>query len=263
MEVEEGPEPPALVLPGALITADPGFMAGRGTYTDNNAIYAALVGHTVLTNKLISVRPLKPRFSASTGDVVIGRVAQIFNKKWAVELEATDRASLHINSVRLEDVQRRKTEEDEQKMRELFAEGEFLVAEVRAATPDQGISLHIRNENFGKLIGGLLVAVKSYLIRRQKSHFHERAGLLLIFALNGFVWIAPQERDNPPVETLRTIAKLRNIIFALNEANLMVDPELVWEILAQSSALSAADLLLAQNKEQIVSSVKSVVRGKH
>lgn len=262
MKLENEIEGQNFVLPGGLITTDQGYMAGRGTYTNKSGIYSALVGRTVITNKLISVKSLKPRFVASTGDVVIGKVVQIFNKKWIVEIEATDRASLHINSVTLEDIQRRKTEEDEQKMRELFAEGEFLVGEVRASSPDQGISLHIRNENFGKLTGGVIVNVKSYLIRRQKSHFYERGGLQMILSLNGFVWLSPKDKENIPPEMLQTIAKLRNIVVILNEGNLLIEPELLWEIFAQSSSFSAYDLLLPQNKEELKNIIKESAKFK-
>ena len=40
-------------------------------------------------------------------------------------------ASLHLNAVKLPEIQRRKTEEDERKMREYLAEGDLVVAEIQ------------------------------------------------------------------------------------------------------------------------------------
>ncbi len=56
-------------------------------------------------NKLISVLPLKSRYFGDVGDVVIGRVVEIINKKWKIEIESFDFAYLHINAVKLEDIQ--------------------------------------------------------------------------------------------------------------------------------------------------------------
>lgn len=56
-------------------------------------------------NKLVSVLPLKSRYLGEQGDVVIGRVVEIVNKKWKVEVEGYDFAYLHINAVKLEDIQ--------------------------------------------------------------------------------------------------------------------------------------------------------------
>lgn len=262
MEVETQSEQ-ALVLPGALLTSDSAYMSGRGTYTDREGIRSALVGYTVLVNKLVTVRPLKARFTAATGDVVIGRVVQIAYKRWVVDIDGTDRATLHINSVRLEDIQRRKTEEDEQKMRELLCENDLVVAEVRTAAPGQGIGLHIRNENFGRLTGGLLVAVKNSLLARQKTHFHLRDGMRLIFALNGFIWLAPADPATATSTTFEGMAKLRNLVLTLNDADLPIDPETLWEVYAQSASLRAKDLLLPHNREAVATAVRQARLQRH
>ena len=65
------------------------------------------------------------------GDIVIGRVSEIHNKKWRVEIHATETASLHLNAIKLAEVQRRKTEEDEKQMRTFLREGDLLCAEVQ------------------------------------------------------------------------------------------------------------------------------------
>jgi exosome complex component RRP4 len=88
------------------------------------------VGYTQRTNKLISVIPIKNRYNAQLGDIVIGRVVEIINKKWKVDINSYDLATLSINAVKLQEVQRRKTDEDEKQMRTLFKEGDLILAEV-------------------------------------------------------------------------------------------------------------------------------------
>lgn len=56
-------------------------------------------------DKLKIVRPLKSRYFGDVGDVVVGRVAEIANKKWRIDIRGFEYAYLHINAVKLEEVQ--------------------------------------------------------------------------------------------------------------------------------------------------------------
>lgn len=253
-----------LLLPGSFITNEPSAHAGRGTYKQGDSIYSALVGHLVKTNKFFSVEPLKSRFSGVAGDVVIGRVVQILNKKWLIDIEGAQRASLNINAVRLEDIQRRKTEEDEQRMREFLAEGDLLVAEVKDASPDHGLGLHIRDEKYRRLSGGLLVPVNNCLIRKMKSHFVDRHGVQFIFALNGFIWLAPKDplAELTP-ETFETLAKFRNLILILNQAKVNISPQFLFDLFTQTAQNKAKDLLLRPNRDAIINLAKNAALARH
>lgn len=79
--------------------------SGRGTYKASEAICSALIGYVHRVNKLITVEPLKSRYLGDNGDVVIGRVCEIMNKKWKIDIQGYDYAYLHINSIMLEDIQ--------------------------------------------------------------------------------------------------------------------------------------------------------------
>jgi hypothetical protein len=71
------------------------------------------------------------RYSAELGDVVVGRVVELQARRWAVDVGAAARAALQLGAVALPgDVQRRRTAEDELAMRDWFAEGDIVVAEV-------------------------------------------------------------------------------------------------------------------------------------
>ena len=43
----------------------------------NNCLYASVAGVVERVNKLISVRPLRTRYSGEVGDVVIGRILEV------------------------------------------------------------------------------------------------------------------------------------------------------------------------------------------
>lgn len=61
-------------------------MSGWGTYLKNKSIYSSLVGKVEKTGNILSVKPLKTRYKGETGDVVIGRVVEITNKKWLLDI---------------------------------------------------------------------------------------------------------------------------------------------------------------------------------
>lgn len=51
-------------------------------------------------------------------------------------------------------------------MRAIFAEKEYICAEVHSINNDKSVNLHTRNVKYGKLENGLFVKVNHYLIIR-------------------------------------------------------------------------------------------------
>lgn len=72
--LKQSDEPISLVTPGDVITSDAGFMRGHGTAMEEDRLQATVAGMVERVNKLISVRPLKSRYTGEIGDVVVGRI---------------------------------------------------------------------------------------------------------------------------------------------------------------------------------------------
>ena len=108
----------SIVTPGELITEDPTWMKGHGTYFINDKTYSSVAGSISRVNRLLSVIPLRGRYSPETGDHVIGRITDVGNKRWKVDIGAKQDAILMLGSVNLPGgVLRRKSESDELQMR--------------------------------------------------------------------------------------------------------------------------------------------------
>ena len=108
----------SIVTPGELITEDPTWMKGHGTYFINDKTYSSVAGSISRVNRLLSVIPLRGRYSPETGDHVIGRITDVSNKRWKVDIGAKQDAILMLGSVNLPGgVLRRKSESDELQMR--------------------------------------------------------------------------------------------------------------------------------------------------
>ena len=107
-------------------------------------------------NRLLSVIPLRGRYSPETGDHVIGRITDVGNKRWKVDIGAKQDAILMLGSVNLPGgVLRRKSESDELQMRNFLKEGDLLNCEVQTIFNNGIASLHTRSLKYGKLRNGI------------------------------------------------------------------------------------------------------------
>ncbi|KAL2316315.1 Exosome complex component rrp4 [Schizosaccharomyces pombe] len=186
-----------LVTPGQLVTDDPQFMRGHGTYFEDGGIYASVAGSVQRVNKLISVKPLRSKYVPEIGDLIIGKIAEVQPKRWKVDIGAKQNAVLMLSSINLPGgIQRRKLETDELQMRSFFQEGDLLVAEVQQYFSDGSVSIHTRSLKYGKLRNGVFLKVPPALVVRSKSHAYALAGGVdIILSVNGYVWVSKHNEN--------------------------------------------------------------------
>ncbi|XP_018051812.1 PREDICTED: uncharacterized protein LOC108689532 isoform X2 [Atta colombica] len=184
---------PRLYTPGEQISSQPDFLRGHGTYVDDEkTLRASVAGILEKVNKLISIRPLKARYNGEIGDLVVGRITEVQQKRWKVDINAKLDAVLLLSSVNLPGGElRRRSVEDEQTMRRYLQEGDLICAEVQSIFADGSLSLHTRVLKYGKLSQGIMLKVPPVLIQRKKTHYHTlESGAILILGYNGYIWIS-------------------------------------------------------------------------
>uniref|UniRef100_A0A8C4UG21 Exosome complex component RRP4 n=1 Tax=Falco tinnunculus TaxID=100819 RepID=A0A8C4UG21_FALTI len=226
-----------LVAPGDTITTDTGYMRGHGTYVEEEKLIASVAGAVERVNKLVCVRALKARYNGEVGDIVVGRITEVQQKRWKVETNSRLDSVLLLSSVNLPGGElRRRSAEDELAMRDYLQEGDLISAEVQSVFSDGAVSLHTRSLKYGKLAQGVLVQVSPSLVKRQKTHFHDLpCGASVILGNNGFIWIHPtlEHKDEEaggfttnlepvPLSDREVISRLRNCIVALVNQKLML-----------------------------------------
>ncbi|CAH0699207.1 unnamed protein product [Spodoptera exigua] len=234
-------ELPRFYTPGEVVTGMEDFMRGHGTYASDDCLKASVAGVMQKVNKLICVRPLKNRYVGEIGDVVVGRVLEVQQRRWKVETNSRLDSVLQLSSVNLPGGElRRRSAEDEQMMRKHLQEGDLISAEVQSVFSDGSLSLHTRSLKYGKLSQGILMKVFPSLIKRRKNHFHNLpCGISVIIGNNGFIWISPPEQNNLVEEEKdeivnvevqcisrsdrETMARVRNCIAALVASKMLLD----------------------------------------
>ncbi|TRY66273.1 hypothetical protein DNTS_026230 [Danionella cerebrum] len=257
-----------LVVPGDVITSDTGFMRGHGTYMDEDRLTASVAGEVERVNKLICVKPLKTRYNGEVGDVVVGRITEVQQKRWKVETNSRLDSLLLLSSVNLPGGElRRRSTQDELAMRDYLQEGDLISAEVQSIFSDGALSLHTRSLKYGKLGQGVLVSVSPSLVKRQKTHFHNlTCGASVILGNNGLIWISPtatrEEEEGgggfhtslEPVSLSdrEVVSRLRNCLLALATHKVsLYDTSLLY---CYESSLShqIKDLMKPEVMEEIV-----------
>ncbi|TMW69855.1 hypothetical protein Poli38472_002011 [Pythium oligandrum] len=182
-----------VVTPGEVISTETGaFLRGHGTYMSNNELIASVAGVVEKVNQLITVRPLVSRYIGEVGDIVVGRITEVGKKRWKVDVNGQQDASLMLSSVNLPGgAQRRRTYEDQLQMRNFFVENDLISAEIQEVRYDGSLSLHTRSLRYGKLENGQFVQVQPSLVKRMKQHMVTLSsiGVDLILGTNGYIWI--------------------------------------------------------------------------
>ena len=109
---------------------------------------------------MIEVIPIKQRYSPQSGDIVVGRIIELADKKWRVFINSTKRAYLNLNSIDIGGIQRRRTEEDELNMRDYFKEDDIVVLEVSDQKTRRNDITYLKakkKKNYSKLRNGMII----------------------------------------------------------------------------------------------------------
>ncbi|RIA94821.1 exosome complex component RRP4-like protein [Glomus cerebriforme] len=260
-----------VVTPGEIITSDTQYMRGHGTFTtEKNQRLSSVAGVVEHVNKLISVRSLHARYTGDIGDLVIGRITEVSQRRWKVDINSRQDAVLLLSAINLPGgIQRRKTEADELQMRKFFSEGDLLVAEVQGTFQDGSSSLHTRNSKYGKLRNGSFVIVPQALVQRCKTHFHTLpCGVDLTLGLNGYIWVSKHttqtaeeleiysnENEEIDQENRESIARVCNSISVLSRHFMCINDKMIMLAYEASLNFLVKDLLKLDVMEVIISEV--------
>jgi exosome complex component RRP4 len=205
-----------IVLPGDVITTTTaGVMCGFGVELRGDEIVATVRGFVTRMSRLLSVTPMTSIYHPDVGDIVIGRISQLQQQRWKVQIGCSVLAILRLTAIYLPDDQlRRRTTADERNMRQYFDVGDLVCAEVQEVPSSGSISLHTRQQHPRRLDSGVIVEVPARLIKRVPMHICELnlegASFQIIWGVNGSVWIAPVEEGG-----VGAIPRIRNCIVLL------------------------------------------------
>jgi exosome complex component RRP4 len=272
-EADKEDEDIKIVVPGSIISNRTDFMSGHGTFYGNEDIVASVAGSVRQVNKLLTVQPFKSRYSPDVGDVIVGRVVEVQQKRWKVDINSISEGILALANVSLPGGElRRKSAEDEMRMRMYMEEGDLVVAEVLNVT-SEAIQLQARTLRYGKLGQGLLVKVSPSLMKRRKTHFHDlHFGAKIILARNGWVWIEPpsdgqmsatggytHSDETVLYETRQVMSRIANCLKILNRSFQPIYETTIIQAYSASMEFQVAELIKPEIMDEIAAEVRTKV----
>ena len=249
---------------------------GHGTFVSppTRSIVATVAGTIQITNKLLSVRPLRARYTPEIGDLVVGRIVEVWrptstlhphvpdqsltysspqvqSKRWRVDLSAPLLASLPLSAINLPGgILRKRTSTDELQIRTFFSEGDLLVAEVQSIHQDGSASLHTRSLKYGKLRNGVFLSVSGSgggggVIRARRQVWTVDTGngggeVDIVLGVNGYIWIA--KHVSPEIATDQvTITRMEESVKTsiYSSQNDSIDPKTRREIARIAGSIRA------------------------
>lgn len=215
-----------LFLPGDCVCENEGCIKGHGTEQLGDKIYSSYLGTVNQINKLITVSPLfSVRYTPEVGDVVVGRVVQIYNKKWKVDANSRSDTTLGLGAINLPEVtQRRKSEEDEINMPKYFGINDVIVCEVQKVNKNGSAVLHTRSDKYGRLSSGVLATVPPDMLAVMKSRFISKGGVEITGGCNGYIWISSKDGSR---ESLEQVAQIRSAIEHSHDQGQTIDLETI------------------------------------
>ncbi|KAI5955264.1 rrp4 [Candida jiufengensis] len=261
----------SIVTPGELITEDPIWMKGHGTYFIGDKTYSSVVGQISRVNRLLSVNPIRGKYLPETGDHVVGRITEVANKRWKVDIGTKQDAILMLGSVNLPGgILRRKSENDELQMRSFLKEGDLLNCEVQTIFNNGIASLHTRSLKYGKLRNGIFLKIPNSLIIKSKNHSYDLPGnVSVILGINGYIWLY---KTKPKTNSSSSSSSINNSNESkLQQANKDYSPgqgsisitrleeESSWEIYSDKN--EPIDSITRNNISRYYNSIKALAYG--
>ncbi|CAD2090013.1 exosome complex component RRP4, putative [Plasmodium vinckei lentum] len=246
-----------LVLPGEAVLEKKDkarFLKGSGLYEEEEKFSACILGSVNYINKLVYVEPLRGKYTGSVGDLLVGKIKDINNDKWVVEIGSYCRALLSITQTNISLFsQRIRLYNDVINMINIYKPNDVIACEVQRILTDGCIVLHTRSSIYGKLSNGILITVPQTLVQNQKKHiFVFPCNVQIILGMNGFIWISSpikKSKDTNPnsidenIEgnkfeevddtTRKNISIISNIIKLLAKYHININYDIITKIYMQ------------------------------
>jgi exosome complex component RRP4 len=177
-----------IVIPGDLLGTTDTKKAGKGTYVEHKNIYANILGILNERPPYINIIPIKGRYDAIVGDIVIGIVDEPLSSSWLVNINAPYPALLHVSEVPW-DVDFGETEK-------YLNSGDSIMVKVQQVDLEKKLQITMKDRGLYKIRGGLVIDVEPSKVPRIIGKKGTMINLLkkytrcrIFVGQNGRIWI--------------------------------------------------------------------------
>lgn len=184
---EQERQPREIVLPGELL-AEGGFQAGNGAYKDGESVYSEHLGLKDVRGKYIGVIPLNGRYIPRVGDSVVGKVVEVNQSSWLIDINSPYPAPLGVREspweVEFGDTAR------------FLTVGDVVIVEVTSIDEAKKVQVTMRGPGLRKLAGGTVMEVSPVKVPRiigknasMISLVRKYTDAVMVVGKNGRIWL--------------------------------------------------------------------------
>jgi exosome complex component RRP4 len=182
-----------IVLPGDLL--DEGYLyPGSGTYREGGKIYSANVGLMSVRSKYVNVISLAGKYIPKEGDVVIGKITDMSNTSWIVDINSPYNAPLKMNDVPW------KLEFGETSR--YLVPGDIIFIKVISVDEIKRVQVTMKGPGLRKLNGGNIIDISALKVPRMIGKGGSMISLLkkytrcnIFVGQNGRIWLDGEPDD--------------------------------------------------------------------
>ena len=185
-----------VVVPGEILTDSMEYLPSKGTYRDNNKIYAKTVGLVHVDRKVIKLIPLSGVYSPKANDVIIGEVTDQFMSGWKIETNSPYSAMLSYKDLSSHYSRRSENEH-------YFRIGDYAIVKVVNVTPQKLVDVSMKGPGLKKINGGRIIHVSPHKVPRIIGKAGNMVSLIkqgtksqIVVGQNGVIWISNDEPEN-------------------------------------------------------------------
>jgi len=198
-----------VVVPGMVLAQGLDYLPSKGTFRENDSIYANRLGLVELDGKVIKTVPLAGRYTPKKDDVVIGRIFDVLLSGWRVEINSPYESVLTLKDASDDFIQRGAD------LTRYYNIGDWVVCSVVQVTSQNLIDVSMRGPGLRKLVGGTVISVGAQKVPRIIGRKGSMLGMIkkatdcnIVVGQNGRVWLLGEPAmEAIAIETIRMIEK--------------------------------------------------------
>ncbi len=197
-----------IVVPGEVLATGIDYLPAYGTFREEDKIVAQYLGLVTIAGRLLKIVPLRGKYIAKPGDVVIGKITNITMSNWFIDIGTPYEAGLSMKDATSDYVERGAD------LSQYFNIGEILVTQVTNVIKNKIIDLTMKGPGLRKLKGGRIIEVTPSKVPRiigkqgsMISMVKEATNCRITVGQNGRIWISSED----PVKELVAIKAIEKI----------------------------------------------------
>ncbi|ADP77622.1 ribosomal RNA-processing protein RRP4 [Methanothermus fervidus DSM 2088] len=175
-----------IVVPGEKLAGND-YIAGRGTFIEEDKIYSSVVGLVSIKGKRIEVIPLQGKYIPKKNDSVIGKVVDVKFARWIVDIRSPYSAILPVSEV---------IDKGKKNLEEIFGIGDTLFLKIIEVDEVKKVKLGLHEGGPIKLEGGTLAYITPSKVPRVIGRKGSMIKMLkkltnceILLGQNGVIWV--------------------------------------------------------------------------